>query len=214
MSSHGFPGFRRAGRTRRHPRARWQGRTPEGHSHGRETLLGRRPSAAKTAVFQVRLWVGRGTERHSVHRRPALAGARVCHRRAARAGPPLDGSTEQRRAPALHNGSARRGRGCVSLRVTPCHAGRGGGGGGCHPGKVTHATPFLMTGAELAGRGGTGQRRRRHRPRPRSAPPGPAPPRPRNAEGWAESSFSFSCKAAGAGGEGWGGGGGGRTLLC
>lgn len=70
--------------------------------------------------------MGRRTERHSLHKRPALAGARVLSPEGGERRSPLDGSTEQRRAPALHNGSARRGRGCVALRVTLCHAGGGG----------------------------------------------------------------------------------------
>lgn len=92
---------------------------PEAHSHGRETLLGRSPSAAETAVLQVGLWMGRSTERHPVHKRSVL--------QVPAAGlSPLDGSTEQpgrtfasrsaRKAPAP--GGRRRRRGCVSPSVT------------------------------------------------------------------------------------------------
>lgn len=90
-----------------------QRRAPEGHSHGRETLLGRRPSAAKTAVLQVGLCVGRGTGGGS-----AAAAAGRCP--AAGGGRPLEGSTEQPgrpHAPPPPGGGDRGGAACP--RVSP-----------------------------------------------------------------------------------------------
>lgn len=100
-------------------------RAPEGHSHGRETLLGRRPSAAKTAVLQVGLCVGRGTGGGS-----AAAAAGRCP--AAGGGRPLEGSTEQPgrpHAPPPPGGGDRGGAACprVSPRSPPCLCGPAAG---------------------------------------------------------------------------------------